>query len=242
MPLAIIGSALLSGTINALSQSSAASQRNQRISDYVRELERTRITEGEIEARQRDTRRAFNTEIQNTLNTTAARTRGIANAPVVGAAAVAPLLGQSIQAQIDIEQQADQQNQSLDLRIAGARLGQAETNVAGDFAAGAIQGGIAASQISNLIDTNRSLDALTQSLDTTEAELFGIGTIREQLGPVPAAPSVNQDALGIGSLTQNLIGNLQTETEESLLGNSILTGRQGTVEVGNIWAWKWGGR
>lgn len=165
----IVGGAMLSGIANALSGSSERKKRRKTISKAQDLLREGYISNRDIGLQGNRINRYFNAAATNVLNSTALSTRGVANAPVVAAAAAAPLAGQSALAQANYKERADQSNKSITEKIAIMELQKSEesgTNF-GDFFSGAIQGGIAGSQIASMMP--KSDDVLGQ---TTTAESY----------------------------------------------------------------------
>jgi len=132
-----------SGIANAIASSSEASNRNQRLTNAQNLLRQSLVSEGELDRMLRSNARAFNVSLGNLLNSTALRSRGITNAPVVAAAAAAPLQGQMIQTQAGIEQSTRNANRAIYGELAQLEAGKVDSNILGDFFQGAIPGATA---------------------------------------------------------------------------------------------------
>lgn len=148
----IVGGAMVGGLINALSGSSERRRRRKSISDAQELLRKNYISSQDIALQGNRINRYFNAAATNVLNSTALSTRGVVNAPVVAAAAAAPLAGQSALAQANYKESADRTNKSITEKIAMMELSKSEESGTdfGDFFGGAVQGGIAGAQIGSM--------------------------------------------------------------------------------------------
>lgn len=149
--LATGGGAILGGLLNALSGQDERRKQRQAIKKTQELLAESKTSGTEIARGESRISRYFNANISNVLNSTALQTRGVVNAPVVAAAAVAPIAGQSAMAQSEYRTNQINRNQDIDRQIAMVGLNQPSGSVIGEFFSGAIQGGIAGSQIASLL-------------------------------------------------------------------------------------------
>jgi hypothetical protein len=193
-----LASAFGGGILNFLSGRDVAKQREEAIRTFQESMGEQLLSEEDIRQRQRDIGRTFNTNIQNLLNTTALSTRDAANAPVISAAAIAPVVGQAATAQAGIREDSLAFNKQIRNMIAQAGLNMPESDPIGDFFGGMIQGGIAGAQISELIDTEEDITANikpTVMPEVAKMDSMLSPKIQETLGNIPSG-KVGADFFG----------------------------------------------
>jgi hypothetical protein len=160
-----------SGLANMFSSSAEARQQKRNIRSTQGQLYENLIDEDELDKLLRTSERRFNASISSLANTTALRTRGVTNAAVVGAAALAPAYGEKFQAEQNIRQGAEERNTNIRTQIAGLEMGQPSEDPVGSFFSGAIPGLTAGLEFSSYLDNLGGLedDVLEEGLEGTTA-------------------------------------------------------------------------
>jgi hypothetical protein len=144
--------ALISGIANIFSGNAAAAAEKKRIAASNAILERSIIDDAELAKMLRGQSRMFSAQLQNTINTTAIRSGGIANKGVVGAAAAGQVLAAESQTLAQTEQDVSQRNSQIRARQAMITAsGTAVSDPVGDFVSGAVSGGIAGAQFNRTL-------------------------------------------------------------------------------------------
>lgn len=150
-------SALIGGVSNIFSGNAAAKAEQKRIQAANALLERSLVDDAELGRMLRNQTRAFNSQLQNTINTTALRSKGIANSGVVGAAAAGQIEGAKQATLAQTETDVQDRNAEIRAQMAyNIRSGQTYSDPVGDFFTGAVSGGIAGAQF------NRTLGLLDE--------------------------------------------------------------------------------
>lgn len=134
------GTGLLSGLANLFSAQSQADAINKRITRAQELAAQGLVDQDEISDRLNSINRMFNQRLTSVLNTTALRSRGIANRGTVGAAAAGQVEGARLQAQDTTVQQAHDVNREIRMNIANLELQRASTDPVGSFVEGFASG------------------------------------------------------------------------------------------------------
>jgi len=160
MTILTVGGALFGG-INNLLGASEEQRKNRERADKARQiLEQGLIGEGELNLMLNNTERLFNSRLTSTLNSTALRSRGIANANVVSGAVAGAMEADKLRSLS--EQRLQVQRNNLDIRNKEAQI-EAQvpvTNTAGAFVSGALGGAQMGMSVANLAGTLEALDNL----------------------------------------------------------------------------------
>lgn len=151
--------AAASGIANAISGSSQAEQDRKNRAQATAMLKEGLVSDEDLRSLLQKNTKMFNTSLTNLLNTTALKTRGVANAPVVGATVASNLEGQKLQSALDIEQNVMDRNQQITSQIASLSLGAQDSDPVGDFFSGAIGGATAGLELSKYVDGLSKLDS-----------------------------------------------------------------------------------
>jgi len=150
-PFLALGMGILGGVGNLIAGNEAEQQDRRRRELAISQLREGLIDSGELDQMLRNQDRLFNNRLQSTLNTTAIRTRGLANRGVVGAAAAGAINAQSAQARINTEQAVQRQNIGINQSIARAQLGGPENSPTGNFLSGFLGGAGAGLQAEQML-------------------------------------------------------------------------------------------
>lgn len=188
LPLAL---GVASGLANLFSGQSQAREDRKRRRAATSILEQNLVSENELNSLLNQNTRIFNQSLGSLLNTTAIRSRGIANRGVIGAAVASGLEGQKLQAATTIEQGAREQNRNIRSQIAELQLGGAAEDPIGDFVSGAIPG------ITSGIELTRFLQTPTEDQETQPEGVINTPmTTNISQGPIGQARNPYIDYLG----------------------------------------------
>lgn len=139
----IIGTAatsLISGIGNAIEGSSQREDQERKIKRAQDQIRSSIIDEGELSLMLNNTERLFNNRLISTLNTTALKSRGYANAGVIGAAVAGSMEGEKLNSLQDIRFKVLQHNTTANNKIADLEMGMPTGSSLGDFATGFVGG------------------------------------------------------------------------------------------------------
>lgn len=162
-----LGGSLLSGIGNMFSAQSQADAINKRISRAQELAAQNLVSQDEISARLHSIGRMFNQRLTSVLNTTAIRSRGVANRGVVGAAAAGQVEGSRLSAENQTIGEARNVNRQINSQIAQMELGKSSPDSLGSFVQGAASGFMATNQALQMFDRAPmpSADQNTSSLN-----------------------------------------------------------------------------
>lgn len=135
-----VGAGLLSGIGNLLSGSSQQEEMNKRIQAAQELAAKNLVTQDELADRLHSIDRMFNQRLTSVLNTTAIRSRGIANKGTVGAAAAGQVEGARLEAQDRQIGQAQDTNKQINMSIAQMELQKGSADNIGNFMQGFASG------------------------------------------------------------------------------------------------------
>ena len=151
--------ALIGGVSNYFSGKAAAEAEAKRTKAANDLLERSIVDDAELGKILRQQTRYFNASLQNTLNTTAIRSSGVANRGVVGAAASGQVVAAKESTLAQTESDVRQSNADVRARQAfNISSGSAVSDPVGDIATGVISGGIAGAQFQQTMGKLSELD------------------------------------------------------------------------------------
>lgn len=231
----ILAGAAIGGIASAFSNAAQARQRNAALGQAIQTLRENLLSQTDIDSSLRNINREFNSATTNVLNSTAIRSRGLANAPTVAAAAGARLQPARINALEGFRTQARSFNAGIFDRISGLQAQTAVSDPVGSFVGGAIQGGIAGAQIGRL-------EGLTSAptIETVEAGLEVSGAIpalqtmagynrddagRAEIPDILARPPQTFQAIespGISAPEDIMLGNIRIGSTSRVLEEELL--------------------
>jgi len=146
-----VASAVIGGITNILSNDAQAEAEKKRANAALALMDRSIVDDNELASILRKQTRTFNVGLQNTLNTTAIRSRGLANPGVVGAAAGGQIEGAKAMSLATTEEKVRESNSDIRAKQAYIKAsGTAYSDPVGSFTEGAISGGIAGVRAMNL--------------------------------------------------------------------------------------------
>lgn len=131
-----LGTSLFGGAANLIADQQAAQQDAARRRMAIQTLSQNLVGTGQLEKMLQNTSRLFNNRLVSTLNTSAIRSRGTANAGVLGAAITGQMRGAELQTQSGIQNSVLQNNQQIGSQIAQLQAGGANYSGVGSFASG----------------------------------------------------------------------------------------------------------
>ena len=158
--------ALAGGMFSGLSSADRQNQQEANLNQAKNTLKQTLLTQEDIDNLLNKNSRAWNVSLGNLLNMTAIRTRGTANAPVVGAAVASGMEAQKLQSNVQIEQGALNQNRATMAQIAQLEAGAPVSDTIGEIFGGATAG------------------------FTTGMEFDKLGMFNNKLNPTTATPEI----------------------------------------------------
>jgi hypothetical protein len=164
--LPILIGAAIGGGLNMWSQGNQRRALNDRISGLVAQYREAMLDTQDVEERKRGVNAYYNASVANTLNKTAYQTRGVLNKGGVRAAAISGTEGQRAQALSNVQNYADSYNLDILNKISSLDMSKANGDAVGDFAGGAVQGGMAAANISKLMELDNPLVSRETSSNT----------------------------------------------------------------------------
>jgi len=190
MPAFLIPAAMAvaSGVASMISESARAEEEAKKRDAANKLLERSIIGEAELGRMLRSQTRMFNAQLQNTINTTAIRSSGIANQGVVGAAAAGQVKAAEGVALAQTEQQVADRNAEIRTKQAMITMGaDTATDPVGSFVSGGISGGIAGAQFGRTLGL---LNKLPEDQFAMPAEGGAANVGSSPVGPLAPETSV----------------------------------------------------
>ena len=228
--------ALASGVSNLISGNAQENQMKKNINRAKDQLKESIITQDELDKFLHANSMAFNKNIQSLLNTTAIRSRGIANSNVVGAAAAAPMEAAKLQSDSDIRFKAKENNIQVNNQIANLDLQMPASDPLGNFVSGAASGASLGMEIDKFGTAMSILDKGGVNPDTGEST--APASPEERQGALDLLASVGggnkpNDSFGLGSLfgankTKTALNSLNTPDNpyRDYLGDDQLMNKQ----------------
>jgi hypothetical protein len=162
----MIAAAGVSGLANAFSSAAKAREERRRIAKAQELIGRNLIDDKQLDSMLRDNTRLFNQRLVNTLNQTALRAKGTANAGVAGAQAAGQIEGARATSEMGIRQDVLRSNMGTRTQIAQLGLSGSISDPIGDFVSGAIHGGVAGAQVMRTIKLSEGLNGTDDTTDT----------------------------------------------------------------------------
>lgn len=172
------GVGLLSGLGNLFSSQSQADEINKRITRAQELAAKNLVTQDEIADRLHSIDRMFNQRLTSVLNTTALRSRGIANKGTVGAAVAGQVEGSRLEAQNTVIGQAKDVNREINMSIANLELQKGSADGLGAFVEGFASGVPLA---------NEGLKMFDREIPSLPGKGAGQALNPGSLGPIPMA-------------------------------------------------------
>ena len=162
--------AAFSGLSNLFSSDAQQQAEQRRINAATQLLSRNIVDDAELSRMLRNQNRMFNVQLQNTLNTTALRSKGIANREVVGAAASGQINAARTSSLANTEERVRESNAQTRAQIASVQAGgQTYSDPIGSFIEGAVPGAIAGLQLTQM---DKLSNTSTSNPNATENALF----------------------------------------------------------------------
>lgn len=134
------GIAAATGTANAISDGTAASQQQDNINAYIKEISKNRIDNEELDKLLLANKRLFNNKLVSVLNTAALKTNNIANQNVVAGSLASNITASAVESELNLRYRVEDNNKNVTTQIASAKLGQISADPVGSFFTGAIPG------------------------------------------------------------------------------------------------------
>jgi len=153
--------AVASGISSVISGQTEANQRNAQINAAEGILKSNLLSQKDLQDLLLSNKRYYTANLTSLLNTTALRTRGVKNAPVVGGAISSGIAGQEAQTAAGIKQDTLKYNADIRTRIASLETSRGNSNVLSDFFTGATSGLTAGMEISKYISSTSKKEGNT---------------------------------------------------------------------------------
>lgn len=152
MTIAMIGGGLIGGIGNLIGSQQRAEAERKKLEKAQELLGRSLIDQGELDTLLSLNTRRFNSNLQNILNTTALRSRGVENSGVLGAAAAGQIAGQSATSEANIRSSVMQHNSSVYDRMASLQAATpTPESPFEEFISGGVSGAMAGFEISKTV-------------------------------------------------------------------------------------------
>jgi hypothetical protein len=216
-PFGAIAGGLFGGITSLFSEASQAEQMNENIRQAQALMAKGLISSDQLQDRLHSIDRQFNSRLTNVLNTTAIRSRGIANQGTVKAAAAGALEGSRLATEVGIIEQSLSENRGIRQAQASLELQKTNPDMIGAFVEGGVAGATAGAELGRLTG-GRELPALSPSEEGGQSSVAGFGTIPSMSEAGNFNPFLRDNQQRIGNLTdpfhklptQNpFIGNVQ---------------------------------
>lgn len=134
-----LGVAVGGGILNALSGAAEDREMNKRKQQALALLKENIIDPDELNLMLSNVNRLFNNRLANTLNSTALRSRGVANAGLVKGAAAGAVEGQRFASLMDVQERVFESNKQTRSQMANVEAAMGSShNALGDFFSGAL--------------------------------------------------------------------------------------------------------
>jgi hypothetical protein len=175
-PWGAVAGGLIGGITSMFSAKSQSDQINENLQRAREQLATGLVSSEEIANRLRGIDRQFNARLTSVLNTTAIRSRGIANKGVVGAAVAGSIEGARMATEVGVVEQSLAENRGI--RQAQAQLELAKTNpdMIGSFVEGAAAGVTTGMEVSKMVG-GREMPSLGDETQPGGATIAGFGSM-----------------------------------------------------------------
>jgi len=134
----MVGTSLFGGLANQQAQRRAQEEYEKRKQYATSILEKSIVSDEQLNMMMNNVSRLFNSRLISTLNTTAIRQRGVANQGVIGGAVAGQMESAKIGSQIELEQQILARNTQTRSQIAALQMGGPTADSTSDFLTGAL--------------------------------------------------------------------------------------------------------